>query len=99
MKLLLLLATSSWALAGAPTDAELLQFIRSRSSLERVTPALVDMAPVVAVRCISDPLAAANPHEKAKFYTFANAPAVLPMFDPWGEISGGKFAGEGKIRQ
>jgi hypothetical protein len=102
MKLLLLLATSSWALAGAPTDAELLQFIRGRSSLERVTPALVDMAPMVAARCISDPVAAANPHEKAKFYTFANAPAVLPLFDPWGKFPEGsllvkeKFGGDGK---
>ena len=102
MKIFVLFITSSWAIAGAPKDEELLQYVRNRSSLERVTPALVDMAPVVAARCKSELVLDPNPHEKAQFYTFANAAAVLPLFDPWGEFPVGsllvkeKFGSDGK---
>jgi hypothetical protein len=102
MKFLILLITSAKAMAGAPTDAELLQYVRDRGSLERVTPALVDMAPVVTARCKSDSVLGVNPHEKAKFHTFANTQAALPLFDPWGKFAVGsllvkeKFGGDGK---
>ncbi len=91
MKVFMLLITSCWGMAGAPTDGELLQYVRDRGSLERVTPALVDMAPVVAARYKSDSMLGTNPHEKAKFYAFANAPAVLPLFDPWGKFPVGSL--------
>ena len=102
MKFLISLITSSLAMAGAPTDAELLQYVRDRGSLERVTPALVEMEPGEAARCKSDSVLGVNPHEKAKFHTFANAPAVLPLFDPWGKFPEGsllvkeKFGSDGK---
>ena len=91
MRLFILLATASWAMAGVPTDAELLEFVRARGSLERVTPVQVDMAPVVAARCQSDSVLGVNPHEKAKFHTYVNGAAVLPMFDPWGKFPVGSL--------
>ena len=104
MKAFLLLAMASAALAGAPTDEELLQYVKGRSSLERVTPELVDMAPAVAARCSIEAVLSNNPHQKAKFLTFANGPAVLPLFDPWGKFPEGslllkeKFDRDGKTQ-
>lgn len=91
MKIFILLATMSWAMAGVPTDAELLQFVRDRGSLERVTPVAVDMAAVVAARGKSHSVLGVNPHEKAKFHTYVNAAAVMPMFDPWGKFPVGSL--------
>ena len=81
MKAFILLITTSWLVAGVPTDAEFLESVRGRGALERVTPVAVDMAPVDA----------ANPHEKGKFHTYANELAVLPMFDPWGKFPEGSL--------
>lgn len=107
MRMLLFLAVSSGAMAAPPTDAELLQFIKGRDKLERVTPAQVDMAPK-AMRCNIDAVLAKdyieNPHLKAKFHTYANGSAALPLFDPWGKFPRGsllvkeKFSEEGETQ-
>lgn len=104
MKPFLFLALASAAMTAAPTDEELLQYIRGRRTLERVTPAMVDMAPAVATRCSINAILNKNPHQKAKFHTFANTPAVLPLFDPWGKFPPGsllvkeKFGSDGKTQ-
>lgn len=84
--LILLVIISSWSVAGTPTDAELLQYIKGRASLERVTPIAVSMTGVVTVRCGSTAILSLNAHENAEFHAFANTPAVLPLFDPWGKF-------------
>jgi hypothetical protein len=94
MKVVILLFTTLWAAAELPTDAELLESVRGRGTLERVTPVAVDMRPVGDV----------NPHDEGKFHLFVNLPAVLPMFDPWGKFPVGsllvkeKFDSDGKSR-
>lgn len=106
---LLFLSLSSSSIAAAPTDAELLAYIKSRSTLQRVTPSRVDMAAQVVSRCNIDAVMpkpgeviSENPHFKAKFHTYANAPAALPIFDPWGRFPEGsllvkeKFSEEGR---
>lgn len=81
---------------------ELLQFIRDRSALEQVTPERVDMAAVVAADCKIASVSSSNPHEKGQFHLFADAMAVLPLFDPWGKFPVGsllvkeKFGSDGK---
>ena len=89
-------------MGAAPTDEALLEYVRGRTSLERVTPVLVDMAATVAARCSIDSILSNNPHQKAKFHTFANGLSVLPLFDPWGKFPPGslllkeKFSIDGK---
>lgn len=87
------LSLSSAAIAAAPADAELLEYIKGRSTLQRVTPMQVDMAAEVVSRCNIDAVArenhVENPHVKAKFHTYANASAALPIFDPWGKFPAG----------
>lgn len=95
--LLLVLLTGS--LAAAPTDAEFLARIKNRAALERVTPAPVDMAAAVAARCSIDAVLQANPHRKARFHVFANAPAALPLFDPWGRFPEGSLLVKEKLDQ
>ncbi|GAA5117848.1 hypothetical protein JIN84_16800 [Luteolibacter yonseiensis] len=98
MSWLLYLSVSSAAIAAAPTDAELLAYIKGRSTLQRITPTRVDMAAQVISRCNIDAvllkpgeIPVENPHLKAKFHTYANAPAVLPVFDPWGRFPEGSL--------
>jgi hypothetical protein len=99
---------SSAAIAAAPADAELLEYIKGRSTLQRVTPMQVDMAAEVASRCNIDAVLkdnhVENPHSKARFHTYANDPAVLPIFDPWGKfptaslLLNEKFSNDGKTQ-
>jgi len=105
---LLFLTLASVAMGAAPTDAELLDYIKNRNTLERITPVRVDMAAQVVSRCSIDAVVAGtnappeNPHLMAKFHTYANAPAALPIFDPWGKFPAGsllvkeKFSEDGK---
>ena len=85
---LLLFASS---LHAAPTDAELLKYVKERAKMERVTPKPVDMAAAVLARCNIDAVLKgqaskpANPHYAATFHVYANDAAVLPLFDPWGK--------------
>jgi hypothetical protein len=88
--LFLFLALPSVVVAAAPTDAELLDYIKGREALQRVTVAPVEMAPEVELLC-RDGSVVANPHQQAKFHVFANAPAVLPLFDPWGKFPAGSL--------
>lgn len=104
----LLFSLSSAAMAAAPTDVELLEYIKGRSALERVTPKPVIMAHVVSARCNIDVVpsdgSSGNPHLNAKFHTFANGPAALPIFDPWGKFPTGsllvkeKFSTDGETQ-
>lgn len=95
--LFLFLSLCAIAGAAAPTDAELLDYIKNRGSLERVTPKQVEM---VATRCNIDATLATSggPHEEAKFHTYVNTSAVLPMFDPWGKFPTGSLVVKEKIR-
>lgn len=108
---LMCFSLSSAAMAAAPTDAELLSYIKNRSTLERVTRVQVVMAAQVVSRCNIDAIPPgnkdvpiANPHLKAKFHTFANATAALPIFDPWGKFPIGsllvkeKFSDKGETQ-
>lgn len=99
----LLLFTSS--LHAAPTDEELLKYVKERARMERVTPKPVDMAAAVVARCNIDAVLngqgakPVNPHNTATFHVYANDAAVLPLFDPWGKYPEGsvllkeKFSG------
>ena len=68
-------------LLAAPTDGELLRYVKERATLERVTPERVEMAAAVSERCNIDALPVVNPHA-ATFHVYANDRAVLPVFDP-----------------
>lgn len=76
---------------AAPTDEELVSFVRDRTRLERVTPEPFDMEPVVAARCSIDAILSPGPHYAASFHIHANEPAVLPIFDPWGKFPEGSL--------
>lgn len=97
-------------LGAVPTDEELLAFVKDRSTaLERVTPEPVEMPKPVVERCNIDAVlnpnpqgniitaAAGNPHARAKSYVFANGPAVLPIFDPWGKFPEGSLIVKEKL--
>lgn len=75
-------------LLAAPTDGELLRYVKERATLERVTPERVEMAAAVSERCNIDALPVVNPHA-ATFHVYANDRAVLPVFDPWGKFPEG----------
>lgn len=98
MRLFLLLAFLASPLGAAPTDDDLLAYIKDRAALERVTPQPVDMPKAVAARCRIDPiLQPPSPHAAAKFHIFANAPAALPIFDPWGKFPEGSLIVKEKL--
>ncbi|MCW1921465.1 cytochrome P460 family protein [Luteolibacter arcticus] len=83
---------------AAPTDEELLAFVKKRAALERVTPQAFDMSKAVAARCSIDAvLLPSNPHAAAKSHVFANDPAALPIFDPWGKFPEGSLIVKEKL--
>ncbi|OYV04498.1 MAG: hypothetical protein CFE26_16585, partial [Verrucomicrobiales bacterium VVV1] len=87
-----LLALPVVSFAAAPTDAELLKFVKDRAALERVTPKPVEMAPAVSTRCSIDAvLGKSNDHRGASSHVYANEPGVLPLFDPWGKFPEGSL--------
>lgn len=90
--LLILTAFGLASLQAAPTDAEILKLVQERAKLERVTQKPSRMEPEVATLCApsSDPVRH-GPHEAAKLHVYANEPAALPIFDPWGKFPEGSF--------
>jgi len=78
-------------LTAAPTDEELLKLVKERAALERVTPKPVDMKANVGARCSIDAVLKPGPHAAATFHVYANEPAALPMFDPWGKFPEGSL--------
>ena len=91
MKILpLLLPALALPLPAAPTDEALLNFVKERAKLERLTPRPVDMAAKVSTRCNIDALDE-GPHTGARFLIHANDAAVLPVFDPWGKFPEGSL--------
>ncbi|MEK7950357.1 DUF5077 domain-containing protein [Luteolibacter soli] len=85
-------------LGAAPTDGELLASVKERTKLERVTPHAVDMSKAMAARCSIDSiLLKSGPHAGAKYHVFANAPAALPLFDPWGKFPEGSLIVKEKL--
>ena len=90
---LLLLAALPLPLHAAPSDEELLKFVKERAKHERLTPQPVDMADQVARDCRAPSSAKEKegPHEGAKFLIFANESAALPVFDPWGKFPEGSL--------
>ncbi|BCU75361.1 hypothetical protein llg_00760 [Luteolibacter sp. LG18] len=77
--------------AREATDAELLKWVKERTSLERATPQPVDMPPAVSQLCRPPAPQTPSLHEKATFHVFANPPAVQPLFDPWGTFPEGSL--------
>lgn len=94
MKILLLALTLP--LHAAPTDEELLKFVKERAKLECVTPQPVDMEAKVALMC-GGPEIKEGPHAKARLLVYANAVAALPVFDPWGKFPEGSLLLKEKI--
>lgn len=94
-----LLAPPVACFAAAPTDAELLKFVKERAALEQVTPKPVEMAPAVSTRCNIDALLIrkTGDHSGAASLVFANEPAVLPLFDPWGRFPEGSLLLKEKV--
>ena len=83
----LFLALFALPLHAAPTDEDLLKFVRERGKAERVTPKPFDMDRATATRCNIDAvLSAKNDHGGSLFHVFANEAAALPIFDPWGKF-------------
>ena len=98
MRVFLCIISLGLPLDAAPTDEELLAFVKNRADLERVTPQQVDMPNAVAARCSIDAiLQPPNPHTAAKFHVFANDPAALPIFDPWAKFPEGSFIVKEKL--
>ena len=97
MRVILCLASLVLPLGAVPTDDELLAYIKDRAALERITPQLVDMPKAIAARCSIDAILQSNPHAKAKFHVFANTPAALPLFDPWGKFPEGSLIEKEKV--
>jgi hypothetical protein len=92
MRVFLCLVSFVVPLGAAPTDEELLAFVKNRAGLECVTPRPMDMPNAVAARCSIDAiLKKPNPHSAAKFHVFANDPAALPLFDPWAKFPEGSL--------
>lgn len=92
-----LLALLVLPLHAAPTDEALLKFVRERAKAERVTPKPFDMQPVVAARCNIDAVLTAKEHLGAYFNVYANEPAALPIFDPWGKFPEGSIVLKEKL--
>lgn len=111
MRVLVALFSLALPLGALPTDEELLAFVKDRAgTLERVTPQPVDMAKEVVSRCGLDAVlnpgpvsngintgGQSNPHASAKSHVFANGPAVLPLFDPWGKFPEGSLIVKEKL--
>ena len=105
MRVLVALALLVSPLGAVPTDDELIAFIKNRAALERVTPQLVDMPEEVELPCSigrgakdgglgglgGGGIQQSNPHAASKFHIFANEPAALPIFDPWGKFPEGSL--------
>lgn len=91
MRCVLILSLLALPLGAAPTDDELVTFVKKRAGLERVTPEPVTMAAAVAERCRIDAVLSRGPHGAADFHVFANEPAALPIFDPWGSFPEGSL--------
>ena len=96
MKFLLCSCFALVAIASAaPEDAELLKLVRERKSLERVTAVPYVMAPAAAALCKSP--GSPGPHGGAEALVYANDPAALPVFDPWGKFPVGSLLLKEKI--
>lgn len=77
--------------AAAPDDATLLDWVKQRSKLERVTPTPFDMEIRTATFCQAPQPVAQGPHEGANAHVFVNEAAVLPVFDPLGKFPEGSL--------
>lgn len=98
MRISVVFAALALPLGAAPTDEELIAFVKGRATtMERVTPTPVDMPKAVAVRCSIDAILGSNPHATAKFHVFANPAATLPIFDPWGSFPEGSLIVKEKL--
>lgn len=91
--LILLPLALALPLQAAPSDEDLLKFVKERAKQERLTPEPVDMAAKVAARCGIDAvlLPKEGPHGGAKFLVFSNEAGALPVFDPWGKFPEGSL--------
>ncbi|WP_367872024.1 hypothetical protein [Luteolibacter sp. Populi] len=97
MKALFLLALAL-PLQAAPSDEELLKFVKERAKLERLTPQPVDMAAKVSMLCGADTgRKPEGPHGGAKFLVYGNDSAAMPVFDPWGSFPEGSLLLKEKI--
>ena len=97
MKRLFLLALIL-PLHAAPTDEELLSFVRDRAKAERVTPKPFDMDKATATRCNIDAvLAAGKDHGGSLFHIYTSEAAALPIFDPYGKFPEGSIVLKEKI--
>lgn len=96
MRIPVALAVLVLPLGAVPTDAELLAYIKDRAALERVTPQPVDMPEKLATLC-RPAVGISGPHAAAKIHVFANAPAALPIFDPWGKFPEGSLIVKEKL--
>ena len=98
MRTVVILSALTLSLQAAPTDAELLKWVKERAKLERVTQQPVDMAAKVIALCNpAAPASKPNPHRKASIHVYANEPAALPIFDPWGKFPVGSLVLKEKI--
>jgi hypothetical protein len=96
MSIKMLFLALALPLQAVPTDEELLKFVKERGKLECVTPQPVDMEAKVALMC-GGPGIDEGPHAEARLLVYANAPAALPVFDPWGKFPAGSLLLKEKI--
>jgi hypothetical protein len=75
------------SLAASPTDAELLQIVKDRAALERVTPKPITMTVALSSRCGIDPIEVGDSvHSGVSSLIYANESGALPLFNPWGKF-------------
>lgn len=87
-------------LHAAPTDEELLAFVRDRGNrAERITPKPFDMEPLVASRCEISGQLTTEAHGGFLFHVFTDEAAALPIFDPWGKFPEGSIVLKEKIEK
>ena len=78
---------------AAPTDVELLNFVKDRAKLERLTPKPKNISKSLAGLCAIDALLAYkdSPHGMASIHIYAGAVAAEPYFNPWGKFPEGSL--------
>jgi hypothetical protein len=103
MKLILCCSLVALSLThAAPTDAELLDLVKNRTKLERVTPEPKQVSSKFAGLCRSlTPAEIAevgkDPHHGGFIHVYTSDSAVQPYFDPWGKFPEGSLVLKEKL--
>jgi Cytochrome P460 len=103
MKLILCCSLVALSLThAAPTDAELLDLVKNRTKLERVTPEPKQVSSKFAGLCRPPTPAETaevgkDPHQGGFIHVYTSDSAVQPYFDPWGKFPEGSLVLKEKL--